>query len=169
MILDESRQFFEPVATQFPDNEDVSAMLAQYQTVLEEGQATSEMLKITAETATTELEDGKPKILANNMFHHNEKAFHRESYEQATSLSGRTFFSTEFGLVGMGCQGVSDIRVGDKVVVLKNTEFPMVVREMEDKGYHEIVGYAIMRGFAYEEFEKLGRFEKPLRQAFYFR
>ena len=45
----------------------------------------------------------------------------------------------------------------------------MMVREMEDKGYHEIVGYAIMRGFAYEEFEKLGRFEKPLRQAFYFR
>ena len=103
------------------------------------------------------------------MFNHNEEAFHRESYEYAASLSGRTFFSTEFGLVGMGCQGVSDIRVGDKVVALKKTEFPMVVREMEDKGYHEIVGYAIVRGFAYEEFEKLGPFEKPLRQAFYFR
>ncbi|KAJ4286286.1 hypothetical protein N0V90_013320 [Kalmusia sp. IMI 367209] len=169
MIFNESRQYFESLAAKFPDDEDVSAMLAQYQTVREEGQAASETLKITTETATAKLEDAKPDILANSMFHHNEKAFHRESYEYATSLSGRTFFSTEFGLVGIGCQGVSDIRVGDKVVVLKNTEFPMVVREMEDKGYHEIVGYVIMRGFAYEDFEKLGRFEKPLRQAFYFR
>jgi Heterokaryon incompatibility protein (HET) len=169
MICDESRQYFESVAAQFADDEDISAMLAPYQTVHEERQATSETLKITTETATAKLEDVKPDILANNMYHHNEKAFHRESYEHATWLSGRTFFSTEFGLVGMGCQGISDIRVGDKVVVLKNTEFPMVVREMEDKGYHEIVGYAIMRGFAYEEFEKLGRFEKPLRHAFYFR
>jgi Heterokaryon incompatibility protein (HET) len=169
MIRDQSHQYFELVAAQFPDHRNVSAMLAQYQTAFEEGQATSETLKITTETATARLEDGKSDILANNIYNHNEKAFHRESYEHATSLSGRTFFSTEFGLVGMGCHGVSDIRVGDKVVVLKNTEFPMVVREMEDKGYHEIVGYVIMRGFAYEEFEKLGRFEKPLRQAFYFR
>lgn len=169
MILDEARQHFVTVAAQFADDEDVSATLAQYQTLLKEGQATSETLKTTTETATAELEDRKPDILANNMFRHNEKAFHRESYEHATSLSGRTFFSTEFGLVGMGCQGVSDIRVGDEVVVLKNTEFPMVVRELEDKGYHEIVGYAIMRGFTYEEFEKLGRFDKPLRQAFYFK
>ncbi|KAJ4346506.1 uncharacterized protein N0V89_010435 [Didymosphaeria variabile] len=169
MILDESRQYFEAVAAQFPDDENAAAMFAQFETVVEEGEASSEALSVTTETATARLEDGKPNILANNMFNHNEKTFHRESYENATSLSGRTFFSTEFGLVGMGCQGVSDIRVGDKVVVLKNTEFPMVVREMEEKGYHEIVGYAIIRGFAYEGFEKLGRFEKPLRQAFYFR
>ena len=45
----------------------------------------------------------------------------------------------------------------------------MVMRETEDKGYHEIIGYAIVRGFSFEEFEKLDRFEKPLRQAFYFR
>lgn len=63
----------------------------------------------------------------------------------------------------MACQGVTDIQPGDKVIVLKNTEFPMVVREMEDKQYHAIVGYAIVRGFKYEEFEKLGRFQKPLR------
>ena len=83
--------------------------------------------------------------------------------------SGRTFFDTKFGLVGMGCQGVTDIQMGDMVVVLKNTEFPMVIRETEDKQFHTIVGYAIVRGFKYEEFEKLGRFQKPLRQAFYFR
>ncbi|KAL1597237.1 hypothetical protein SLS60_008819 [Paraconiothyrium brasiliense] len=168
-IQDESRQYFDSLAAQFPDDEDVSAIIAQYQTAVEEGEATSETLRITTKTATAKLQDTKPDILANNMFHHNENAFHRESNEHATSLSCRTFFSTAFGLVGMGCQGISDIRVGDKVVVLKNTEFPMVVRELEDKGYHEIVGYAIIRGFAYEEFEKLGRFDKPLRQAFYFR
>ena len=33
------------------------------------------------------------------------RPFHRESYEYATSLSGRTFFSTGFGLVGMGLSG----------------------------------------------------------------
>jgi hypothetical protein len=103
------------------------------------------------------------------MFLHGKKAFDRESYEHATWLSGRTFFETEFGLVGMCCQGITDIQVKDKVVVLKNTEFPMVIRETEDKQYHTIVGYAIVRGFKYEEFEKLGRFQKPLRQAFYFR
>ena len=169
MILNESRQYFESLAAQYPDDEDVSASITKYQMVLEEGEATSATLGNTTETATAQLENGKSSILANGMYDYSEKAFHRESYEYATSLSGRTFFSTEFGLVGMGCQGISDIRVGDKVVVLKNTEFPMVVREMEDKGYHEIIGYAIVRGFSFEEFEKLDRFEKPLRQAFYFR
>lgn len=169
MISEEARQYFEAVAAQFPDDKDHSAMFIQYQALLEEKEATSETFKNTIETTTAQLEDGKPQILSNKMFDHGEKAFDRESYEHATFLSDRTFFSTEFGLVGMACQGVVDIRVGDEVVVLKNTEFPMVVRRMEDKGYHEIVGYAIVRGFAYEEFEKLGRFEKPVRQAFYFR
>jgi hypothetical protein len=169
MLFEESRQYFESVTAQFPNDEGISAALTKYQMVLKERQATLERVGNTTETTIAKLENTKPDILGNNMFHHNEKAFHHESYENAASLSGRTFFSTEYGLVGMGCQGISDIRVGDKVVVLKNTEFPMVVREMKDKGYHEIVGYAIVRGFAYEEFEKLGRFEKPLRQAFYFR
>ena len=68
MIFDDLRQYIESVAAQFPNDEDISARLAQYQTVLEEGQATSETLKIMTETATAKLEDGKPNILANKMF-----------------------------------------------------------------------------------------------------
>lgn len=169
VIVEESRQSFESLAAQFPDDDDVSALISEYKTVSEVGQTTSNTLKTTTETATAELEESKPQILANKMFLHDEKAFGRESHEHATWLSGRTFFDTKFGLVGMGCQGVTDIQMGDKVVVLKSTEFPMVIRETEDKQYHTIVGYAIVRGFKYEEFEKLGRFQKPLRQAFYFR
>lgn len=168
-IAQESRQYFEYLAAQFPSNDEVSALISEYNTVLEAGQTTSNTLKTTTETATAKLEEGKPQILANKMFLHDKKAFDRESYEHATWLSGRTFFDTKFGLVGMGCQGVTDIQMGDKVVVLKNTEFPMVIRETEDKQYHTIVGYAIVRGFKYEEFEKLGKFQKPLREAFYFR
>ncbi|KAH8585979.1 heterokaryon incompatibility protein-domain-containing protein [Bisporella sp. PMI_857] len=169
IIVEESRQYFESLAAQFPGDDEVSALISEYKTGLEAEQTTSNSLKTTTETATAKLEEGKLQILENKMFLHDKKAFDRESYEHATWLSGRTFFDTKFGLVGMGCQGVTDIQMGDMVVVLKNTEFPMVIRETEDKQYHTIVGYAIVRGFKYEEFEKLGRFEKPLRQAFYFR
>jgi hypothetical protein len=170
MTHDETRQYFESVTALFPDDEDVLKSFAEGQKLLKEEQATWEMFQNVTDTAIAQNEDMKLDILANrSAFRDNEKAYHRESFEQASFLSGRTFFTTEFGLVGMACQGVSDIKVGDKVVVLKNTKFPMVVREMEDKGYHEIVGYVIIRGFAYEEFEKLKPLEKPLRQAFYFR
>ena len=169
IIVEESRQYFESLAAQFPGDNQVSALISDYKTALETGQTVSNGLKTTTETATANLEESKPKILANKMFLHDEKTFNRESYEHATWLSGRTFFDTKFGLVGMGCQGVTDIQMGDMVIVLKNTEFPMVIRETEDKQFHTIVGYAIVRGFKYEEFEKLGRFQKPLRQAFYFR
>jgi len=169
MIVEDTRQYFESLDARYPNDDDISALTSEYKTVSEARETTSNTLKTTTETATAKLEEAKPKILGNSMFLHGEKAFDRESYEHATWLSGRTFFETEFGLVGMGCQGITDIQVKDKVVVLKNTEFPMVIRETEDKEYHTIVGYAIVRGFKYEQFEKLGRFQKPLRQAFYFR
>jgi hypothetical protein len=168
IIVEESRQHFESLTAQFPDDDKISALVSEYKTALEARQTTSNTLKTTTETAIARLKEVK-QTLTNKIFLHDEKAFDRESYEHATWLSGRTFFDTKFGLVGMGCQGVTDIQMGDKVIVLKNTEFPMVIRETEDKQYHMIVGYAIVRGFKYEEFEKLGRFQKPLRQAFYFR
>jgi hypothetical protein len=169
VIAEESRQYFESLAAQFPGDDNVSALISEYETLLEAGRTTSNTLKTTTETATAKLEEGKPQILANKLFLHDEKAFNRESCEHATWLSGRTFFDTNFGLVGMGCQGVTDTQMGDKVVVLKNTEFPMVIRKTEDTHCHMIMGYVIVRGFKYEEFEKLGRFQKPLREAFYFR
>lgn len=169
IIGEESRQYFESLVAQFPGDDAVLALISEHSTVLEEGQIISESLKTTTETAAVKLEESKPRILANKMFLHDEKAFDRESYEHATWLSGRTFFDTKFGLVGMGCQGVTNIQEGDAVIVLKNTEFPMIIRETEDKRYHTIVGYVIVRGFKYEDFEKLERFQKPLRQAFYFR
>lgn len=169
IMVEESRRYFEYVAAQYPGDDECSALISEYKTVSEAGEIIMNTLKTTTETVTANLEELKPQTLANTMFLHNKKAFDRESFEHATWLSGRTFFDTKFGLVGMGCQGVTDIQMGDIVVVLKNTEFPIVIRETEDKQYHTIVGYAIVRGFKYEEFEKLGRFQRPLRQAFYFR
>lgn len=168
LILAESHTYFSALATQFPDDADVAATLAQYHSVLAESKVSSATLKETIETQSKKLEEAMLDIRTNTMYHHNAQAFERDAFEISTSLSNRTFFSTEYGLVGVGCQGVRDVRVGDKLVVLRGTEFPMVVREVEE-GMHEIVGYSIVRGFGYEDFEKLGRFEKPVRQAFYFR
>ena len=74
MILDESRQYFESLAAQYPDDEDVSASITKYQMVLEEGKTTSATLGNTTETATAQLEHGKSAILANSMYDYSEKA-----------------------------------------------------------------------------------------------
>ncbi|KAF2649100.1 HET-domain-containing protein [Lophiostoma macrostomum CBS 122681] len=205
-------------STSSPPNPDptIPTLLTEYATVLSTNETTSRALSTTIARSTAQLHAAKPQILANKMYQHGATAFDRESEEHAAWLSNRTFFSTGCGLVGVGCQGVRDVKVGDRIVVLKNTEFPLVIRpvRVEDRArdgdgdgggdrdrdrdnvkedesgtgtgngdtdasksedtakntdYYTIVGYAIVRGFKYEEFEKLDKFEKPLRQAFYFR
>ncbi|KAF2803190.1 HET-domain-containing protein [Mytilinidion resinicola] len=168
-VVEEAQKAFEQLSNHVPAADEISAMISDFKAASEQSQITSDQLKATTEWAASSWEEAKPKLLENTMFLHNEKTFDRESYEHTTWLSGRTFFDTHHGLVGMGCQGITDIRVGDKVIVLKNTEFPMIIRETEDKQYHRIVGYALVRGFNYENFEKLERYQKPPREVFYFR
>ena len=169
IIVKDIYQYFESLNIRYSNNNNISVLILEYKIILEIIEIILNTLKTIIEIIIAKLEETKSKILRNSIFLHGEKAFKCELYEHATWLSGRTFFETEFGLVGIDYQGITDIQVKDKVVVLKNTEFPIVIRETENKQYYTIVGYVIARGFKYKEFEKLRRFQKPLRQAFYFR
>lgn len=93
----------------------------------------------------------------------------RAAYEEA--FRGRTTFTTLYGAVGMGARGVQDIRKGDKLILLRNTHYPLVIREMPgtDERYHEIVGYAHVRGYDMDDFNALGKEDLPPMRVFRFR
>ncbi|KAJ3467958.1 hypothetical protein MRS44_005522 [Fusarium solani] len=85
--------------------------------------------------------------------------------ETVRDFPHRTIFITEQRLVGVGRTGVTDIRVGDKLIMLENMLFPMVIRP-RDLGFHEIVGYADIHGLDGQAFHNLGQEQKPPRRVF---
>lgn len=96
----------------------------------------------------------------------------RKSHEQLRQPAGefphRTIFITEQRLVGIGKKGVTDIRVGDQLMMLENMMFPMVIRP-QDLGFYEIVGYADIQGLDGQAFHNLGQEQKPRRRVFRFK
>jgi hypothetical protein len=65
--------------------------------------------------------------------------------ERAAQFRGRQFFVTKGGFLGLASPGVSDIRVGDQVVLLDGLTFPLVARACPDSRL-AVVGCANVRG-----------------------
>jgi hypothetical protein len=85
-------------------------------------------------------------------------------------FSHRTFFTTPHGIVGVGINKVTDIKVGDRLIMLDHVEFPLILRPVlgastsEDR--YSIVGYANVRGFREWDFHNLNERDKGRRSVF---
>ncbi|KAL2671535.1 hypothetical protein Neosp_014125 [[Neocosmospora] mangrovei] len=86
-------------------------------------------------------------------------------FNRASQIPFQTIFFTKQRLTGVGRVGVTDIRVGDQVVMLEDVVFPMVIRPM-DSEFHEIVGYAVINGLDGQAFHDLKQDEKPPKRVF---
>ncbi|KAI8713758.1 HET domain-containing protein [Fusarium sp. LHS14.1] len=86
-------------------------------------------------------------------------------FNRAGQIPLQTIFFTKQRLTGVGRVGVTDIRVGDQVVMLEDVLFPMVIRPI-DAEFHEIVGYAVINGLDGRAFHDLKQDEKPPRRVF---
>lgn len=84
---------------------------------------------------------------------------------RASQIPLQTIFFTKQRLTGVGRVGVTDIRVGDQVVMLEDVLFPMVIRPI-DAEFHEIVGYAVINGLDGQAFHDLKQDEKPPKRVF---
>ncbi|RSL50969.1 hypothetical protein CEP53_008603 [Fusarium sp. AF-6] len=93
---------------------------------------------------------------------------HERLRHKAMEVPHQTIFITEQRFVGVGRTGVTDIRVGDELIMLENGVFPMVIRP-RDLGFHEIVGYADIHGLDGQAFHRLDQGQKPPRRVFKFR
>lgn len=93
-------------------------------------------------------------------------AFNDYTKSIAESLKRRTVFVTRDSLVGMGAAGVTDIRVGDEVVMTELVTMPLILRPTEDPGFHQHVGFACVKGLVDGRFHKLKEHEKPERKVF---
>jgi hypothetical protein len=82
------------------------------------------------------------------------------------SLRRRTLFVTKDGFLGMGAVGVTDIRMGDEVVMTEHSNMPLVLRPTEDPRFHEHVGFACVKGLVDGGFHKLKEHEKPERKVY---
>ncbi|RMJ17052.1 hypothetical protein CDV36_003244 [Fusarium kuroshium] len=96
------------------------------------------------------------------------KDWHEPLRYEAMRVPLRTIFITEQRLVGVGRRGVTDVSVGDELVMLESGLFPMVIRP-RDLGLHEIVGYADIHGLDGQAFHRLGQERKPPRRVFKFK
>ncbi|EEU36013.1 uncharacterized protein NECHADRAFT_101761 [Fusarium vanettenii 77-13-4] len=86
-------------------------------------------------------------------------------FNRASQIPLQTIFFTKQRLTGVGRVGVTDIRVGDQVVMLEDVVFPMVIRPI-DAEFHEIVGYAVINGLDCQAFHDLKQDEKPPKRVF---
>lgn len=67
IVAEQAGQHFESLATRYPGDNDISALISEYKTALEDGEQTSNSLKTTTENASAMLEESKPQTLANKM------------------------------------------------------------------------------------------------------
>ncbi|KAH7027198.1 uncharacterized protein B0I36DRAFT_326653 [Microdochium trichocladiopsis] len=74
--------------------------------------------------------DSIPESLKTSFPRHGQptSAVVRKGFE--TAFRGKTVLTTRHGFVGMGLEGVTDIRTGDEIVVLRGARYPLILRRM---------------------------------------
>lgn len=92
----------------------------------------------------------------------------RFSRENELQWRNRTFFVTKKGFVGLGTPGVSNIRIGDSVILLENARMPLVIRQSNEEAC-EIVGFSIVREVINEDQKALEPLQRLQRRVFKFR